>query len=220
MGYGFTYANNASAIAVGKRSLGGVVNNASLTYGAATPSYGKNDVTWSGFYGSDDVASLTSATIDIGGYTQGSNAGSYDLTFSSADLGTLATNYQLGSVTPGILTVTDLYVPDTVRWVSQNASALSSGVAGSTGSLTTNPANDNQPSMPSHSDYDGLTIVPSNDNLKGIGSPGNLLMLTIDPILAEKLGINREFLKSFTMSGRKIQLNHNNLGDTLLAWGP
>jgi hypothetical protein len=214
----YSIAYNSGTLTVGKRSLGGVVNNQTLTYGAATPSYGKNDVTWTGFYGSDSVASLTSATIDNGGYAQGSNAGTYTLTLGSADLGTLATNYQLGTVAPGILTVTGLYVPDTVRWVSQNASALPSGVASSKGSLTTNPANDNQPSMPSHSDHDELTIVPSNDNLKGIGSPGNLLMLTIDPLLAQNLGLKHEFLKGFATPARKTQLNHNNLSETILAW--
>jgi hypothetical protein len=45
-----------------------------------------------------------------------------------------------------------------------------------------------------------------------------LLMLNIDPRLAQNLGIKREFLKRFTMPGRKTQLNHNNLSETILAW--
>ena len=84
--------------------------------------------------------------------------------------------------------------------------------------MFTNTANDNKSSMPSQNNHDELTIVPSNDNLKGIGSSGNLFMLTIDPILAQNLGIKRDFLKRFTMQGRRTQLNHNNLSETILAW--
>jgi hypothetical protein len=226
MGYGFTYANNASAITVGKRSLGGVVNNQTLTYGAATPSYGKNDVTWNAgdFYGSDDVASLTSATIDNGGYAQGSNAGSYTL----AATGLSATNYQLGSVTPGILTVTggttdgDILprpsVPNTVQWVTQNTFMMPTGSVDNAELMFTNQANDNQSTISSNGNSDDLTMAPDNDNKKSKISYDALLMLNIDPILAQNLGIKREFLKRFTMPGRKTQLNHNNLSETILAW--
>jgi hypothetical protein len=224
----YSIAYNSGALTVGKRTLGGVVNNQTLTYGAATPSYGKNDVTWTGFYGSDSVASLTSATIDLGGYAQGSNAGSYTLTLGSADLGTLATNYQLGTVAPGILTVTggttdgDILprpsVPNTVQWVTQNTFMMPTGSVDNADLMFTNQANDNQSTISSNGNSDDLTMMQSNDNKKSKISYDALLMLNIDPLLAQNLGIKREFLKRFTMPGRKTQLNHNNLSETILAW--
>jgi hypothetical protein len=212
----YSIAYNNGTLTVGKRSLGGVVNNQTLTYGAAAPSYGKNDVTWNAgdFYGSDDVASLTSATIDLGGYTQGSNAGSYTL----AATGLSATNYQLGTVAPGILTVTDLYVPNTVQWVTQNTFMMPTGSVDNAELMFTNQANDNQSTISSNGNSDESTMMQSNDNKKSKISYDALLMLNIDPLLAQNLGIKREFLKRFTMPGRKTQLNHNNLSETILAW--
>jgi hypothetical protein len=222
----YSIAYNNGTLSVGKRSLGGVVNNQTLTYGAATPSYGKNDVTWNAgdFYGSDDVASLTSATIDLGGYAQGSNAGSYTL----AATGLSATNYQLGSVTPGILTVTggttdgDILprpsVPNTVQWVTQNTFMMPTGSVDNAELMFTNQANDNQSTISSNGNSDESTMIQSNDNKKSKISYDALLMLNIDPLLAQNLGIKREFLKRFTMPGRKTQLNHNNLSETILAW--
>jgi hypothetical protein len=214
----YSIAYNNGTLTVGKRSLNGSVNNQTLTYGAATPSYGKNDVTWTGFYGSDSVASLTSATIDLGGYAQGSNAGIYTLTLGSADLGTLATNYQLGTVAPGILTVTDLYVPNTVQWVTQNTFMMPTGSVDNAELMFTNQANDNQSTISSNGNSDESTMAPDNDNKKSKISYDALLMLNIDPLLAQNLGIKREFLKRFTLPGRKTQLNHNNLSETILAW--
>jgi hypothetical protein len=185
-------------------------------------------VTWTGFYGSDSVASLTSATIDNGGYAQGSNAGTYTLTLGSADLGTLATNYQLGSVTPGILTVTggttdgDILprpsVPNTVQWVTQNTFMMPTGSVDNAEPMFTNQANDNQSTISSNGNSDDLTMAPDNDNKKSKISYDTILMLNIDPLLAQNLGLKHEFLKRFTMPGRKTQLNHNNLSETILAW--
>jgi hypothetical protein len=222
----YSIAYNNGTLTVGKRSLGGVVNNQTLTYGAATPSYGKNDVTWNAgdFYGSDDVASLTSATIDLGGYAQGSNAGSYIL----AATGLTATNYQLGTVAPGILTVTggttdgDILprpsIPNTVQWVTQNTFMMPTGSVDNAELMFTNQANDNQSTISSNGNSDESTMMQSNDNKKSKISYDALLMLNIDPLLAQNLGIKREFLKRFTMPGRKTQLNHNNLSETILAW--
>jgi hypothetical protein len=222
----YSIAYNNGTLTVGKRSLGGVVNNQTLTYGAATPSYGKNDVTWNAgdFYGSDDVASLTSATIDLGGYSQGSNAGSYTL----AATGLSATNYQLGTVAPGILTVTggttdgDILprpsIPNTVQWVTQNTFMMPTGSVDNAELMFTNQANDNQSTISSNGNSDESTMMQSNDNKKSKISYDALLMLNIDPLLAQNLGIKREFLKRFTMPGRKTQLNHNNLSETILAW--
>ena len=91
----------AGTLTVGKKLLNGTVGNKTLTYGDATPVYGKNDISWTGFYGTDDVNDLTSASISNGGYTQGANTGSYTLSAT----GLTAANYQLGTVTNGTLSV-------------------------------------------------------------------------------------------------------------------
>jgi hypothetical protein len=103
MGYAIgTYANNATAITVGKKTLAPTVGNKTIVYGDAAPTLDKAaDVNWNGgFYGSDNTESLTGVTF-TDTYTQGNHAGSYVLGIS----GITSTNYQLGTVTNGALTV-------------------------------------------------------------------------------------------------------------------
>jgi len=106
LGYGFSYASNATALAVAKRTLTATLQDKTITYGTATPALNKDsaaDVVWSNFYGADTSANIGSVAFTYGGATPGSgnNAGSYTLGASS----TTATNYTLGTVTTGTLTI-------------------------------------------------------------------------------------------------------------------
>ncbi|MFN5174920.1 MAG: hypothetical protein ACK5GA_08545, partial [Holosporaceae bacterium] len=185
----YSIAYNTGTLSVGKRSLSGSVNNQNLTYGAATPSYGKNDVTWSGFYGSDSVANLTSATIDLGGYSQGSNAGSYTLSLVSANLGSLTGNYQLGTFTPGILTVGAVLVPNTVEWVTPNAAAAKP---------TESKTDTNTDSHAGTTDK-----MPDRQADPAKSFEQKIPMLLIDPALARRLGLQAQLFEQLTMPIRK-----------------
>ena len=109
MGYDFSYANNATAITVGKKTLTAIVQDQSLTYGDTTPTLSKSDtshVTFAGLYGSDTGGDLDTVTFSYGGASAGSvnNAGTYTLGSSAfAD-----NNYSLtlpGGITTGTLTI-------------------------------------------------------------------------------------------------------------------
>ena len=153
MGYGFTYANNASAFTVNKRTLTATLQNQTITYGTATPTLNKastSDVVWGNLYGSDTGTALSSATFTYGGATPGSgnNAGSYTLELS----GITATNYSLGAVTNGTLTITPYTLtvtanslskivgtPDPILTYSYGALQNGDSAAIFTGSLTRTP---------------------------------------------------------------------------------
>ncbi len=155
LGYGFTYANNASAFTVNKRVLTATLQSQTVTYGTATPTLNKastSDVVWGNLYGSDTGATLGSATFTYGGATPGSgnNAGSYTLGLS----GITATNYSLGMVTNGTLTVNPYTLtvtanslskivgaPDPVLTYSYGALQNGDSAAIFTGSLTRTPGN-------------------------------------------------------------------------------
>jgi len=100
MGYGFTYANNAAGLTVNKRALTATVQNNTVTYGIATPTA---IATFGNFYGADTVATVTGVDYSYGGAVAGSNnnAGSYSLGVSSI----ASTNYTIGAVTTGTLTI-------------------------------------------------------------------------------------------------------------------
>jgi hypothetical protein len=92
---------------IGKKTLTPTVQDQGITYGTATPTLSAtdtSDVTWSGFVTGDNASNaLSSATFTYGGAAAGSinNAASYTLGVSSIS----STNYSLGSVTSGTLTI-------------------------------------------------------------------------------------------------------------------
>ncbi len=109
LGYGFSYANNATAITVGKKTLTAAVQNLSLAFGSTTPALSKSNpshVAFTGLYGSDTGADLDTVTFSYGGAAAGAVniAGSYSLGMSAFS----DNNYSLalpGGVTGGTLSI-------------------------------------------------------------------------------------------------------------------
>ena len=68
MGYGFTYANNAAGIVVGKKDITASFTTAlSKTYGDVNPTIDYSDFTFAGLVGSDSASLFTSVTPNFGG---------------------------------------------------------------------------------------------------------------------------------------------------------
>jgi filamentous hemagglutinin family protein len=106
MGYGFTYANNATAVHVSKRPITASIPTKTIFYGQRTPTLAKtsiSDVLWNGLVNGNSGADLDSVTFDYGGLIPGSvsDVGSYALTILSL----LDNNYQLTGVTSGLLNI-------------------------------------------------------------------------------------------------------------------
>ena len=93
--YGFTF--EAGTLTVNKKALAFAIDNASRTYGAANPSF---NGTLTGFVNGDTDAVVSNIVYDTLA-TAASNAGTYDIDAT----GFTATNYTLGTVTKGTLTV-------------------------------------------------------------------------------------------------------------------
>ncbi len=105
LGYGFTYADNASALVVDPRLITATLQDKTITYGTLTPTLDKDnaaDVVWGNLYASD-TASITAASFTYGGASPatGNNAGTYTLGLS----GITSSNYVLGTVTDSNLTI-------------------------------------------------------------------------------------------------------------------
>ena len=90
-------AVTAGTLTVGKRALAFAVDNASRAYGDANPAFSG---TLTGFVNGDTVADVTAIAYDTLA-TTASDAGTYDI----GATGITATNYTLGAVTAGTLTI-------------------------------------------------------------------------------------------------------------------
>ncbi len=109
MGYGFSYANNASAISVGAKALNVTANDQTKQYGD-TRSFAGTEFSTSGLVGSDSVSLVTLASTGAAG-TATVAGGPYAITASNAT-GSGLSNYTISyvngqlAVTPKSLTVT------------------------------------------------------------------------------------------------------------------
>lgn len=121
IGYGFTGATRSNGLTVDKKTLTATLSGQTATYGDVAPTLSQSNtshINFTGFYGADNAAGLDSVTFDLGGYTQGSNAGTYTLSLSAFS----DNNYTMslpGGVTTGTLTVGKKILTATV--LGQNA---------------------------------------------------------------------------------------------------
>jgi hypothetical protein len=125
--------SNSPVVTLGAATITVAVNNATRVYGAANPTF---TGTLTGVVGTDNVAAVYSTTATVT-----SAVGSYPITAASLT-GTSASNYILGTVTAGTLTVTQA-ATTTVLTTSQASIGEGSTV---TFTATVNPATSGTPS--------------------------------------------------------------------------
>ncbi|OFW87456.1 MAG: hypothetical protein A3B66_04460 [Alphaproteobacteria bacterium RIFCSPHIGHO2_02_FULL_46_13] len=102
MGYGFSYANNATALTVNKKDITASFNAAfNKIYGDANPSIDNTNFIFAGLVGSDTGSLFTSITPDFGSVTSTTGVGSYAVT---ASIGS-TTNYNVTNTPATTLTI-------------------------------------------------------------------------------------------------------------------
>lgn len=179
MGYGFTYANNANALIVGKKALTVTANSQTVSFGTVVPG---SSITYTGFVNGenssviDTLATLNSAQAGI------VNAGTYARNYTAS--GALDDNYSFTYVdgnlvvTPGpsastlpLQVISSFnYIPNFTYTVTVN---IPSTIAAQSGSETTSQHYEINTKNP--------TFAPPSSNL-----PNPLI--SIDPLLRLQLG--------------------------------
>jgi gliding motility-associated-like protein len=137
----YTFSYTAGTLTVTQATLTIAANNATKTYGAANPTLG---VTYTGFVGTDNAASLiTQPTIATTAVT-GSTVGTYPITASGAAGGNYTFSYNAGTltVTPATLTIAASNATKVYGAANPTLGVTYSGFVGTdnAASLTTQPS--------------------------------------------------------------------------------